>query len=267
MSYDFVRNTSRTYSERFKDYCSRHVVPTWTFVAKFRFVFYCVCIFLTPHTDAWDRMFDVNDPVELISNPGCKEECDIAVFERNDLLDPQAKMLPRWTYLVSGALCFFSNDLIKICQPLLLMLYVLWLPVATCLTIASAFVVVNHIEVCDIMCQLLPFITFVAVIFDWVVMYQLLFRKRQLSVVLATIIELPQDTKMTIMEMAKAVNYKFKILGRHIFMRNSGGKIDNEVLNQIIERDTKLVYDVPRLIESHLLSSSQSRNSTESRSL
>ena len=256
MSHDILKDNFSTLFSRCKNYWFDHVRPTWAFLAKFRFIFYAACIFFTPHVDTWDRMFEADNPESELDDGSpefdCTRECDIAVFERSDLVDPREKLLPRWTYLVAAAVCFFSNDIIKICQPFFLKFYVLWLPVPTFLITMSAVVVVANIKECDWKCIVLPIITLFSIIYDWLVMYHLLFKKRKLSRMLVTILEVREDEKMTIMEIARELNRSLELLDKHYFMKNTRGILVNEVIDQLVDKETKRVYDIPRYVEIHL---------------
>lgn len=235
---------------------------TWTFVSKWRFIPYVLCTRFLPDSWLYLSPFDV-DSREGLTPPAtdCRDECDMPIFLDEDVIrDVSYRAIPFYTFLLVAFLCYFTNDLIRTCSPVLLKIYLfLGLPINTVLLYASVFILVSASSSWHSVINGLGMFAAVtlALVADVTILYQICLRKFKLSAALRTLLETSEEEDFSIMDVSKKISSQLKLLESYIpqFSRYFDGKAENEVFQQYSghgPNELFHLYRIPDYMECHL---------------
>ena len=235
---------------------------TWTFVSKWRFVPYVLCTRFLPDSWLYLSPFDVHSR-EALTPPAtdCRDECDMPTFLEEDLRDVSYRAIPFYTFLLVAFLCYFTNDLIRTCSPVLLKIYLfLGIPIITVLLYVSVFVIVSaDPSSWQSVINALWMFTAVtlAIVAEVTILYQICMRKFKLSAALRTLLETTEEEDCSIMDVSKKISSQLKLFESYIpqFTRHFDGKTENEVFQQYSghgPNELFHLYRIPDYMESHL---------------
>ena len=235
---------------------------TWTFISKWRFIPYALCTRFLPDSWLYLSPFDVHSREDL--NPpaiDCRDECDMAIFLEEDTRDVSYRAIPFYTFLIAAFLCYFSNDFVRTCSPILLKIYLfLTLPIITLFLYVSVFILVSAAPFSwpGVINGLWMFVAVtVTISADVTILYQICIRKFKLSSALRTLLETEEGKDFSIMDVSKQISSQLKLFESFIpqFTRHFDGKAENEVFQQYSghgPNEMFHLYRIPDYMESHL---------------